>query len=97
MPSGSSWGTPVPRENAAVKARRLLAEGRVVITAVQGRRVSALVRGDTEGFHVVEHDAGRWSCDCSALGACSHRLAVQLITCPVGPVILAPDVMAGVA
>lgn len=83
------------RENVASKARRLLAEGRVIVTRVDGRKVSALVRGDSEGFHVVEHDAGRWTCDCSALGACSHRLALQLITAPVGGLVLSSDVMIG--
>jgi uncharacterized Zn finger protein len=83
------------RETAASKARRLLVEGRVIVTRVDGRKVTALVRGDSEGFHVVEHDAGRWSCDCSALGACSHRLALQLITAPVGRLVLSENVMIG--
>lgn len=85
------------REAAPVKARRLLAEGRVVVTAVDGRRVRAAVRGDSGTCHVVEHGAGWWSCDCPAFGACSHRLAVQLVTAPVGRLVLAPDAMVGAA
>ena len=83
------------RETSAHKAERLLTSGRVTIVRADGRHIRAIVRGDTEGFHVVEHDAGRWSCDCSALGACSHRLALQLITAPVGRLVLGPDVMIG--
>jgi uncharacterized Zn finger protein len=85
------------RENAAAKAERLLTSGRVVLTRVDGRYVRAIVRGDTQGFHVVEHVGGQWSCDCSSYRACSHRLAVQRITAPVGRLVLAPDLMVGVA
>jgi uncharacterized Zn finger protein len=85
----------VARETSALKAERLLVSGRVTVVRADGRHIRAIVRGDSEGFHVVEHDAGRWSCDCSALGACSHRLAPQLITAPVGGPVLSPDVMIG--
>src|SRR5207247_1062744 len=49
------------RETAAVKARRLLVEGRVQVERVDGRRVVALVRGDSAALYVVVFD-GRWSC-----------------------------------
>jgi hypothetical protein len=73
----------VPRENAATKARRLSVEGRVVVTEADGRYVRAIVLGDREGIHVVEHDEGAWSCDCSSFRICSHRLAVMVVTAPV--------------
>jgi uncharacterized Zn finger protein len=69
----------MPRETAVVKAERLLLAGRVVLIEVHGRYVRAIVRGDTEGFHVVEHDRGVWSCDCSSYRICSHRRAVMLV------------------
>lgn len=85
------------RETAATKAERLLTSGRVVIVRVEGRYVQAVVRGDTEGHHLVEHAGGRWTCDCTGApyGRCSHRMAVMLVTAPVGLSILAPDLMVG--
>jgi uncharacterized Zn finger protein len=73
------------RETAAAKAERLLVSGRVVIVRADGRHIRALVLGDTEGFHTVEHIDGRWICDCShaPYGSCSHRRAVMLVTGPV--------------
>jgi hypothetical protein len=85
------------RESAAVKARRLLVEGRVVITRVAGLDVDALVRGDTAGFHAVAHRRGLWICDCAAVGrSCSHIQAVQLVTAPGGTWIVDPQVMAAI-
>lgn len=87
----------MPRETAAAKADRLLTSGRVVVTTARGRYVRAIVRGDTEGFHVVQHLDGRWICDCShaPYGSCSHRRAVMLVTSPVQPAILSPELMVG--
>lgn len=68
------------RENAASKARRYLAEGRVILTRVSGRVVSARVRGDGALYDVVFQD-GRWSCDCPAVtDQCAHARAVRLVT-----------------
>jgi hypothetical protein len=72
------------RETSVAKAERLLTSGRVVLVEVHGRYVRALVRGDSDGFHVVEHDRGIWTCDCSSYRICSHRRAVMQITAPVG-------------
>jgi uncharacterized Zn finger protein len=85
------------RENADAKADRLLVTGRVVIVRAEGRYVQAIVRGDEEGHHVVEHVGGRWVCDCTAapFGRCSHRMAVQRITAPVGRLIPAADLQVG--
>ena len=85
----------MPRENAAAKARRLLAEGRVIVTRVDGREVDAIVRGDSAEFYSVTHRPGSWACDCAALGRCSHIAALQLVTIPVGRLVLSPDVMIG--
>jgi uncharacterized Zn finger protein len=85
------------RETAAMKADRLLTSGRVVVVRADGRHIRAQVRGDTEGFHSVEHDGGRWTCDCShaPYGSCSHRRAVMLVTAPVQPAIYSPSLMVG--
>lgn len=84
----------MPRENAHDKARRLVSEGRVVVTLVQGHHVTATVRGDTE-FHAVFHRSGRWSCSCPASGSgsrpCSHIQATQLVTAPAGQWVASPD------
>jgi uncharacterized Zn finger protein len=73
----------VSRENAAAKARRLLAEGRVrvVDVDVHAGTVAAEVRGDSGFTYSVGHgEGGRWSCPCEALGSrCSHVQAVQLV------------------
>jgi uncharacterized Zn finger protein len=68
------------RESAATKARRLLADGRVIVRSVNGSHVDAQVRGDSSGVYRVTHEPGSWHCDCPALGACSHIRAVMLIT-----------------
>jgi hypothetical protein len=81
------------RESAHDKARRLLVEGRVVVTRVEGTHIDATVRGDSASFYSVRHRCGSWSCTCPALGACSHRLAVQLVTAPSGSWIASPDHM----
>lgn len=75
---------PLTRENAATKARRLLAEGRIRIRAASEseRFVAAEVRGDSSAIYSAgyEADAGGWWCSCPAKGVCSHILALQLIT-----------------
>ena len=83
------------REDAATKARRYLSEGRVIVTRVSGRDVHAVVRGDSAELYTVTHRSGSWTCDCPALGRCSHAQAVMLVTLPVGRVVLAPDLMVG--
>lgn len=73
----------MPRENAAAKAKRLLGEGRVLLTRVVDREVDAIVRGDSGEFYAVSHRPGSWVCPCAALsGACSHVQALMLVTAP---------------
>jgi uncharacterized Zn finger protein len=69
------------RETAALKARRLLCEGRVTVLRVDGDVVEATVRGDSAAVYRVGHDPARgWRCDCPAYRpACSHVRAVQLV------------------
>ena len=67
------------RENAALKARRLLTEGRLTIRTIGPDAIVANVRGDSARVHVVVWDPTGWFCPCDAIGRCSHILAVQLV------------------
>ena len=70
------------RENAYTKARRYLVEGRVIVTRVSDRIVSARVRGDGAIYDAV-WQAGIWTCSCSVrTDQCAHLRAVRLITAP---------------
>ncbi len=67
------------RENAAVKARRYLLEGRVVMVTVTTDSVAAVVRGGA-ALHRVDYGVRRgWRCSCPAVGRCCHLLAVGLV------------------
>jgi uncharacterized Zn finger protein len=68
----------------------------VIVSHVDGRDVAALVRGDSAKLYRVTHRSGRWSCDCAALGRCSHVQALMLVTLPVGRTGIA-DVTGGAA
>lgn len=69
------------RESADLKARRYLAEGRLVVTRVDQRWIVASVRGDGEVYRSTWH-RGTWSCTCPARGRCAHLLALGLVTAP---------------
>lgn len=75
------------RESAESKGRRYLIEGRLVIEAVDHRRVVASVRGSGE-IYATGYSPGGWFCSCPAQGRCSHLVALQLVT-------VAPPVMRG--
>lgn len=69
-----------PRENAALKAVRLLGQGRVVLLRVDDRSVDAVVRGDAGEFYRLP-PSGSWLWLCPAVStACSHTRAVMLVT-----------------
>jgi uncharacterized Zn finger protein len=68
------------RENAATKARRLLAEGRLTVRFVGDDRIWASVRGDSAERYAVEWQPSGWWCSCPAASRCSHIRAVQLVT-----------------
>jgi uncharacterized Zn finger protein len=68
------------RESAALKARRYLTEGRLLVLEVAVDRIAALCRGDT-GLYSVGYGVGEWACDCPARSRrCSHLLALHLVT-----------------
>jgi hypothetical protein len=66
------------REGARTKAARLLVGGAVSILEVSQHRCTASVKGDT-ATHAVTFEGDRWSCDCAAVGPCSHALAVARV------------------
>ena len=68
------------RENAAAKGRRLLTEGRLVVTNVNGSEIAASCRGDSGDIYRCGHVTGQWYCDCAALGRCAHMTALMLVT-----------------
>lgn len=70
------------RETVDGKARRLLAEGRVLISDGGRKRVLASVAGES-AVYVVAYSAGSWWCSCPARGRCAHRVAVELVTDPL--------------
>jgi hypothetical protein len=76
----------VIRENAATKARRLLAEGRLMIEAASSSEpfLAAVVRGDSGRLYRCgfELDADGWFCSCDAKGRCSHVQALMLVFVP---------------
>src|SRR4051812_38052533 len=83
----------VPRENAFSKSRRLLTSGAVTVIRVDRSGIAAIVKGDTEGLHRVTWE-GRWACDCSSLGVCSHALAVAAVAAPPGEWLAGADLLA---
>lgn len=66
-------------EAVAAKARRILAEGGLLVIRVDGDLAEALVRGDG-GTYETRHDPGGWHCSCPARGRCAHALALRLVT-----------------
>jgi uncharacterized Zn finger protein len=69
------------RETVTAKAARYLAEGRLVVTGVDGDHVTATCRGSGEGCYQLGHRAGGWWCSCPVRGTrCCHLLALQLVT-----------------
>ena len=72
------------RENADVKARRLLVEARLRIIDAdeEGGIVHAECRGDSGAIYHVGYDGERrWHCSCPSFGPrCSHVRSLQLVT-----------------
>ena len=73
----------MPRENAQAKARRYLAEARLIVTAVNEHQVTAICRGGG-ALYELRFGRGGWSCTCPAKTTCSHLIALQLVTAPRG-------------
>ena len=67
------------RENAEVKGRRYVAEGRLLVEHVDARTIRARCRGNG-AVYGLGRNRGSWFCDCPALGRCCHLVALQLVT-----------------
>src|SRR6478736_4372513 len=71
---------PMPHEDAATKAKRLLAEGAVTVRRLADDAIEARVRGDSARVYDVRWSPAGWSCPCDAsMARCSHVRSVQLI------------------
>lgn len=68
------------REDAQVKARRLLASGRVTLRRLDEDVIVAAVRGDSARVYLTGWDPSGWWCSCPAQRRCSHIRALQLVT-----------------
>jgi uncharacterized Zn finger protein len=70
----------VPREDARTRARRFLAEGRVMIVRAGPSGTLGVVRGDSGALRRVTWTPGRgWRCDCPAMQQCAHGFAVASV------------------
>jgi hypothetical protein len=67
------------REDARTRGRRLLAEGRLDVIALDPREIRATVKGDSGQRHELGYSRGRWYCSCPARTQCSHLYALQLV------------------
>lgn len=71
------------RENVWDKAFRLLEEGRLRVTRVDGNVIEAVCRGDSGAIYHLRHDPNDvpfWDCSCPARTDCSHLRALQRVT-----------------
>jgi uncharacterized Zn finger protein len=75
------------RATAALKAKRLLAEARVVIVRAGPTGVLALVRGDSGALREVSwKPQPGFRCSCPSVGPCSHGIAVaSVVLVPQNP------------
>ena len=76
-------------ERIETKAKRLLAEGRLVVRRVEKRtdgRGGSLIVASCRGDSGAEYDLGydpwrdQWRCTCPARGRCAHLTALMLVT-----------------
>jgi hypothetical protein len=71
----------MPREDARTRGRRLVAEGRLIVSHVDPRSIAAVVRGDSGRIWRCGFDRARgWWCHCPALTKCAHIHCLQLVT-----------------
>ena len=62
------------------KFARLLIDGRLLVTWVDGILVTAECRGDSGDVYKLGWDGARWYCGCEARGDCSHLRALWMVT-----------------
>jgi len=70
----------MPREDAVTRGRRMVSEGRLIVSYVSGRSIAAVCRGDSGLIHRLGYDPGRgYWCACSGLTKCAHLHALHLV------------------
>lgn len=72
----------MPREDAATKGRRMLAEGRLTVERLTpSGLIVARCRGDSGAVYALgfDPDGSEWRCTCPSRGRCSHLRALQLV------------------
>ena len=68
------------KENAQIKARRYLTEGRLRVLDVDEYAGTALAECRGNGaLYTVSRDEHGWTCDCPARSTCAHIVALQLV------------------
>jgi hypothetical protein len=68
------------REDAITRGKRLVSEGRLIVSHVSGRSIAGICRGDSGEIHRLGHDPGRgWWCACPARSTCAHLRALMLV------------------
>lgn len=70
----------MPREDAVQKGRRYVAEGRLLVIAVEGDHVAAVCRGGGEFYRLGHTPRRDWWCSCPAHTRCAHLNALMLVT-----------------
>jgi hypothetical protein len=79
MPAPAVPPAPPSREPAALKANRLLCEGRLIVVEARAGFVAAICRGEGSVHHLGFAHGG-WHCSCEHMGSrCSHILALKKV------------------
>lgn len=68
----------MPREDAHVKGRRYVLEGRLIVRSAGPEGIRAICRGQGEWYR-LGFERGGWYCNCPALTRCAHLVALQLV------------------
>lgn len=69
------------REDTEAKARRYLAEGRLVVTRLLGDTVDAVCQGTSGSYELGHRPDQGWFCSCPVrTDRCSHLAALWLVT-----------------
>lgn len=71
------------REGADEKGGRYLLEGRLVVLFAGPGFVDAICRGSGAVYR-LGYRRGGWWCTCRALRGCSHLVALQRVSSPLG-------------
>ncbi len=70
----------MPRESAAMKGRRYVTEGRLLLIEVTDQQIRARCRGNGAIHQLGHNGADGWWCSCPAVRTCAHLEALRLVT-----------------